>query len=393
MKRGLVLILILHLSKWMQAQLPFTYQFVLPQWNKTDSIDVKVQLLPSINATVPLYEEINRTLPSPMNIVVLDVGSGTPTIGNYNSLNWAEGEKYIRVYYKLPTTSNYNLHITEQLLSVPYAMYALRSGTPPIQGDKGEPGDSGVIITDIKVLEDTLTISLSDNRVFHFGGMRGEKGKDGKIPMSFSHQNDSLYVLFNDSTIINAGRSRGDTGEAGKPAPLGGYDLYIGQYYQGGIIFHLWHDNDSVHGLVVSLQDLCSSCKWMDRDTNATVDSANTIDGRKNSAYILAQTWINESAAKVCDTFSFAGYDDWYLPSLEEWRLLIFNMIPVNRALSRITSSHSLTRPFKCYWTSNFENIMIASYVEPNTIDRARLFYGGVIYTNSLLSVRAIRRF
>lgn len=392
MKRGLVLILVLHLSKWMQAQLPFTYQFVLPQWNKTDSIDVKVQLLPSINATVPLYEEINRTLPSPMNIVVLDVGSGTPTIGNYNSLNWAEGEKYIRVYYKLPTTSNYNLHITEQLLSVPYAMYALRSGTPPIQGDKGEPGDSGVVITDIKVLEDTLTISLSDNRVFHFGGMRGEKGKDGKIPMSFSHKNDSLYVLFNDSTIINAGRSRGDTGEAGKPAPLGGYDLYIGQYYQGGIIFHLWHDHDSLHGLVVSLQDLSSACRWQDVDTSYMIDSLSLFDGMFNTKRIVAQTWINESAAKICDTFSVGNFNDWYLPSYNEWIILRDNIIPVESSLKNIHGAHSLIHPYKIYWTSSLLQIMSPLILQPNFIDVSKTGTLAIYATNQLY-VRAIRKF
>ncbi len=103
---------------------------------------------------------------------------------------------------------------------------------------------------------------------------------------------------------------------------------YVGEKYGGGIIFHLWEDSLHVqHGLIISPTPIImddNGFQWSNVTKKRVADKM-CKDGKINSKLIINQKGHFESAAQLCDNFKLNGYNDWYLPSLEECRLL-FNV-------------------------------------------------------------------
>ena len=166
--------------------------------------------------------------------------------------------------------------------------------------------------------------------------------------------------------------------------------LKIGDYYQGGIIFHI--DKSGEHGLIVSAKDqgtfewgCCfsiddahlstlykDSVKLLDKDIRAKMSGANGLaigDGLQNTIDIInanCQVGNRENgksdgltAAKVCYDLVLEGYDDWYLPSKAELNLIIENIGARNRkGYVEYSGIGDFTEGI--YWTSSQSNTCAA---------------------------------
>jgi hypothetical protein len=130
--------------------------------------------------------------------------------------------------------------------------------------------------------------------------------------------------------------------------------FYIGQYYQGGVIF--WLDASSippVHGLISDIADK-GSLAWsttLNSLTNATLNGAfqGQNSGTFNTAKILSVLGSVASAAHACGTSTSQGFSDWYLPSQSEAALMVENealitMIALNHSGSGFSGEN--------YWSS-----------------------------------------
>jgi hypothetical protein len=137
------------------------------------------------------------------------------------------------------------------------------------------------------------------------------------------------YALYAQTagTIDNSGGSAGQ-----------GFNHYIGEYFGGGIIFHLWKDSSgSEHGLIVDLIEISAAHIWSNLDNTEVGPAAqSTWDGLNNSISIVSQLGHTVSAAALCLDSTNGGYDDWYLPSIDELSLIWHNRFHVNKALSAI---------------------------------------------------------
>jgi hypothetical protein len=65
---------------------------------------------------------------SDLGLFTLQVGKGIPLIGNMSNLDWSSNAYYLKVAMDPNGGYNYQEMGTSQLLSVPYALYALESG-------------------------------------------------------------------------------------------------------------------------------------------------------------------------------------------------------------------------------------------------------------------------
>lgn len=116
-----------------------------------------------------------------------------------------------------------------------------------------------------------------------------------------------------------------------------GFKHCIGEVFEGGVIFHLYKTADGIeHGLIVSLIDLDSATAWSNVTTNSIgVNAQSSWNGLSNAQAITNQNGHIQSAAQICFNYiSTDGFDDWYLPSIDELTLLFNNRFDVNRTLS-----------------------------------------------------------
>jgi hypothetical protein len=88
------------------------------------------------NGTV-VYQESHALTSNAQGLVSCVVDSGVVSQGNFANVNWGGGAKFLHVM-KGSTDLG-----TQQLLSVPYALYAAQSGTPGPQGPAGPQGEQG----------------------------------------------------------------------------------------------------------------------------------------------------------------------------------------------------------------------------------------------------------
>lgn len=107
----------------------------------------------------------------------------------------------------------------------------------------------------------------------------------------------------------------------------------IGQEYQRGIIFYI--DNSGEHGLIAYPSDLAEA-PWgcLDTDPNPPNTEPPTYPiaqndsigfGLQNTLAIIEYCDEPNIAARLAHNLVGNGYDDWYLPSIEELRLIYEN--------------------------------------------------------------------
>jgi hypothetical protein len=109
-----------------QAPDKLNYQAILRDANGNVKANVPVNIVLSIlqNSTTgtAVYTETHTVTTTHLGLVTLQIGGGTPTLGTFASINWAEGPYYLKISVDGTDFG------TSQLVSVPYAKYAEKAG-------------------------------------------------------------------------------------------------------------------------------------------------------------------------------------------------------------------------------------------------------------------------
>ncbi len=108
----------------------FNYQCIVRDNTGAPINNQTVTLLFTIRNNAPngpiAYSEMQTVSTNGFGLINLTIGSGTPLQGNFANINWAVGSKFLTV--SIETTPGVFDEIgTSQLLSVPYALYALQA--------------------------------------------------------------------------------------------------------------------------------------------------------------------------------------------------------------------------------------------------------------------------
>jgi uncharacterized protein (TIGR02145 family) len=89
------------------------------------NVKVRFSILDSTATGTAVYVESHTTTTSALGLFTANVGMGTPSTGTFNSINWGQNFKFLKVELDTTATGNNYIDIgTQQMMSVPYALYA-----------------------------------------------------------------------------------------------------------------------------------------------------------------------------------------------------------------------------------------------------------------------------
>jgi uncharacterized protein (TIGR02145 family) len=136
-------------TSFSQAPQKFSYQTVIRnssnQLLSNQQVGIKISLLQGSETGIVVYSERHTPNTNSNGLATLSIGSGTILNGSFQNINWSSGSYYIQTETDPNGGNNYTITSTQQLLSVPYALYAETSGssTPGPQGEQGPIGQTG----------------------------------------------------------------------------------------------------------------------------------------------------------------------------------------------------------------------------------------------------------
>ncbi len=191
----------LFLTAFIQAQVPqkFNYQGVArssmgaPLVNKF--ISLRLSILEGSAAGAAVFMETQGVTTNQFGLFSVAVGTGSAIIGSIPSINWASADKYLRVELDPDGGTAYSNLGTSQLLSVPYAMYAMTPGGP--QGPAGVPGPAGsanISGTVNKVVKFTAANTGGDSQITDNGTFVGINQTNPFYKLHVTHSGASGIV-------------------------------------------------------------------------------------------------------------------------------------------------------------------------------------------------------
>lgn len=201
--------------KQLSAQVPsgMSYQAVIRgSDNKlliNEIVSLRMSIIKGSAEGVPVYIESHRQSTNINGLVSIIIGEGEPLSGIFSSIDWAHGPYYLKTETDPNGGDDFSIMGTSQLLSVPYALYSAKSGTP---GPKGlsahdiwiELGNEGTLEEFIESLEGPQGPpgpGLSDgsklNQMLFWNGTEWAKLDPGLNGQMLTICNDELIWTFN----------------------------------------------------------------------------------------------------------------------------------------------------------------------------------------------------
>lgn len=315
-------------NTWAQAPEKMSYQAIIRDVSNnlvsSQAVGIQISILQGNITGTPVYVETHTPTTNSNGMVSLEIGTGTVVSGNFSTIDWANDIYFLKTETDPLGGTTYTITGTSQLLSVPYALHAKSAAT--LTGT----------ITESQISDLTHTVD-TDTHIDSIG-------------------------------IANLGFVAGSQN-----------NFYLGQDTLGGIVFYIYRDSvGEEHGLIVNKNE--SNAIW---STTSTVTNADrTWDGVYNTGLMG-----NSPAAIYVNGLTDGGFNDWYLPSVDELYLLGNNRYHVNNALSNAASSQLLSLG-ENYWSSTEWSSNLAMGVGFLT-----LYTIQGVKTSSNYKVRAIRAF
>ncbi|MDB4655513.1 hypothetical protein OAE48_01570 [Flavobacteriales bacterium] len=120
-----------------QAPQGINYQAVVRDAGGDELVSQAVSLRMTIleNNTTTVYQETHSATTNDFGLVNLVIGQGTATQGTFNTIDWSTGNYFAQTEVDVSGGTNYSLMGSQQLMSVPYALYAKNTDSWTVNAD------------------------------------------------------------------------------------------------------------------------------------------------------------------------------------------------------------------------------------------------------------------
>jgi hypothetical protein len=154
MKKYFYLIIIAIISlqvAYAQAPNLLSYQAVVRNSNNelvsNTSVGIKISILQTSSTGTEVYSEAHEAGSNSNGLVSISIGGGDVISGSFATIDWSKGPYFIKTEIDPLGGSDFTITSVSQLLSVPYALYAEKSGSsiPGPVGPQGPAGSQGPV--------------------------------------------------------------------------------------------------------------------------------------------------------------------------------------------------------------------------------------------------------
>ena len=176
MKKLFTFLMIMALAVVAMAQAPekFSYQAVVRDASgnlvSNSLVGVRVSILKNSASGVSVYCETHHLNTNTNGLLTMEIGGGTLVGGDFASIQWGDGPYFLKMETDVTGGSNYTIFATQQLLSVPYALYAKYAENG---GSGSDTTGMGSVLARLDQLEQQV-----QNLTAMIGG--GDTGTDGQ---------------------------------------------------------------------------------------------------------------------------------------------------------------------------------------------------------------------
>jgi uncharacterized protein (TIGR02145 family) len=180
MKRVFTLIVIIGLAINVLAQSPqkMSYQAVVRNTSgvlmDNQSVGMKISILQGSATGTPVYVETQTPTTNANGLITIEIGGGTIVTGTFAGIDWSTGVYFIKTETDPTGGTSYTITGTNQILSVPYALYSKTAGNGSLWSQSGSniyhsSGNVGIGISDPTYNLDVRGSNSDDDGVIQLG--------------------------------------------------------------------------------------------------------------------------------------------------------------------------------------------------------------------------------
>lgn len=206
MKRIITIFAALLMTASVFAQSPekMSYQAVIR--NSSDAlvanstVGMRISILQGSASGTAVYLETQTPTSNANGLVSIEIGGGTVVSGTFTSIDWANGQYFIKTETDPSGGTNYSITGTSQLLSVPYALHSKTSKKVSVIQSKQYP-DGFEGMTAILPVTGTYTVP-ADKYLIATGTKPDYFGFNGNFGMAVAGQTIGSNISYIDENIV-----------------------------------------------------------------------------------------------------------------------------------------------------------------------------------------------